>query len=298
MLATVGPLPTGHGWAFEAKWDGIRAVLYISDTVRILTRNDRDVTTSFPEVAARAITLPGRPLILDGEIVALGTTGAPSFDLMLSRIHVRSPSKQLLSAVPVRLLTFDLLHRQGDSTLAMTYQHRRELLADVDLGTEEISAPPYFTDGPALQAAAEEMGLEGVVAKQLASTYRPGVRTRAWIKVPRFDTIEVLVGGWTPGAGQRRGRIGAVLVGIRRGRALIFAGAVGSGFGEAALAELEALLAPLQVSTSPFANPVPYEYARRAVWVSPRLAGEVRFRNWTADGLLRHPSWRGLRTRH
>lgn len=297
MLATLGTLPTSSGWAYEMKWDGMRAVLYVADTVRILTRNDRDVTSSFPELAARAAALTVGPVILDGEIVACDATGVPDFGLLQGRIHVRTPTARLVRAAPTRALIFDVLHLGAESTLRLPYHHRRALLAGLGLDSEEFGVPPHYTDdGAVVQTAAEQFGLEGVVAKRLASAYQPGVRSRAWIKVPRFETVEVIVGGWTPGADRRRGLIGALLVGTRSHHRLIFAGAVGSGFSDAELIRLAGLLAPLQVDSSPFDTPVPHEYARHAVWVKPLLGGEARFRNWTADGLLRHPSWRGLRT--
>ena len=262
-----------------------------------MSRNDRDITGSFPEIAARAAALGIGPVILDGEIVALDQNGVPSFSILANRMHVRSPTPGLLRAVPVRLFAFDLLHAGTEPTLSLPYARRRELLEAVGLDRGEITAPPAFTgDGTSVQAAAEKLGLEGVVAKRLTSSYQPGTRTRAWIKVPRHETVDVLVGGWTPGAGRRQGRIGALLVGVQRSNGLVFAGAVGTGFTDTELARLQTVLSPLRISSSPFANLVPKEYARDAIWVAPRLAGEVRIRNWTSDELLRHPSWRGVRT--
>jgi bifunctional non-homologous end joining protein LigD len=298
MLATPGSLPAGPGWAYEMKWDGIRAVTYVAGrTVRIRTRNDREVSSSFPELAGLVATLGLDRLILDGEIVALGATGAPSFGLLQNRMHVRSPSQSLIRSVPVRLIAFDVLHLGADSTLAWPYRNRRELLSGLPL-TGAISVPPHFTeDGPAAEQVSAELGLEGVVAKQLASGYRPGVRSKAWIKVPRFEDVDVVVGGWTPGSGRRSGSIGSLLAGVRRDDELIFVGAVGTGFTDADLTRLRGLLDPLRVDSSPFDSPVPPEYVRDARWVLPSVEGHVRIRNWTADGLFRHPSWRGLRTR-
>jgi bifunctional non-homologous end joining protein LigD len=300
MLATPGSLPAGPGWAYEMKWDGIRAVTYASGrTVRIRSRNDREITASFPELAGLVAAFGLDRLVLDGEIVAMGDTGAPSFGLLQNRMHVRSPTQSLIRNVPVRLIAFDVLHLGPDSTLTWPYRSRRELLAQLLAGlppTEMVSVPPHFTeDGPAAEQVSAELGLEGVVAKQLASVYRPGVRSKAWIKVPRFEEVDVVVGGWTPGSGRRGGRIGSLLAGVRRDGALVFAGAVGTGFTDTELARLRGLLDPLRADSSPFDSPVPAEYVRDARWVRPSLEGHVRIRNWTADGLFRHPSWRGLR---
>lgn len=288
MLATLGPLPEGPGWAFEAKWDGIRAVVYVDDPVRILTRTDRDIASGFPEITAHAARL-GEPMVLDGELVALDPAGRPDFGALVGHVHRRIPHR----AVPAMMFAFDLLHHGDQSLLALPYARRREVLEGLGLTGGPITVPPAFAgDGPSVQAAAEQLGLEGVVAKRLDSAYHPGTRSRAWIKVPRFETVDVLVGGWTPGAGRRTGRIGALLVGIPAPEGLWFAGAVGTGFTDAELARLRDLLAPLRIDAAPFVNPVPVEYARDAVWVTPRVEGRVRYRNWTPEGLFRHPSWR------
>jgi bifunctional non-homologous end joining protein LigD len=277
------------------KWDGIRAVTYVAGrTARIRTRNDAEVSASFPELAAHAAALGLDDLILDGEIIAMSAAGVPSFGVLQNRMHVRSPTPALIRNVPVRLVAFDVLHLGADSTLAWPYHRRRDLLAGLPL-TGMISVPPHFTeDGPAAEQVSAELGLEGVVAKQLDSVYRPGVRAKTWIKVPRFETVDVVIGGWMPGSGRRAGRIGSLLAGVRRDHRLIFAGAVGSGFTDAELTRLQGLLDALAVDRSPFDNPVPAEYVRQARWVAPRLEGQVRIRNWTADGLFRHPSWRGV----
>ena len=139
--------------------------------------------------------------------------------------------------------------------------------------------------------------MEGVVAKRRASVYRPGRRSPDWIKTKGERTQEVVIGGWTEGGGTRRGTFGALVVGIPDGDhgALTFVGKVGTGFGDAARAELLTVLRPLVQDSSPFSPPPPNAVARDATWVRPSVVGEVRFREWTADGRLRHPVWRGLR---
>jgi len=158
---------------------------------------------------------------------------------------------------------------------------------------------PMHDDGPALLAAAAERGLEGVVAKRLDSRYEPGKRTRTWIKVKVRRRQEMVVGGWLPGEGNRRGRIGALLVGYHDGPGggpLTFAGRVGTGFKDAELRRLGTLFDELATDECPFDPPPPRaEILRGPRWVRPDLVAELEFGEWTSDGRLRHPSYLGLR---
>jgi bifunctional non-homologous end joining protein LigD len=294
MLATLGALPSGGGWAYEYKWDGVRAVAYVSPSgARILSRNERDVTASYPDIAAQ---LSGS-MILDGEIVALDPAGHPSFARLQTRMNVLAPSAALVSDVPLTYHVFDLLSLDGTATLALPYSERRALLAGLDLGGGAISVPDSFVeDSPDRVVEAARAGAyEGVVAKRLTSAYQPGHRSPDWLKAPFIHTQEVLILGWTSGAGRRAGTIGALLVGVYdRNRTLRFAGGVGTGFTDAMLRDLQARLEPLTRPTSPAAD-VPRSAARDAHWVEPAVVGEVEYRSWTSDGRLRHSSWRGLR---
>lgn len=297
MLATAGALPTGPEWGYEFKWDGVRAIVAVTDgRARLFSRNGRAIERSYPEITAWAAQLPA-PALLDGEIVALDETGRPSFARLQRRMHVTAPSRALLRAVPVRLYLFDVLRYGAQTALDWPYQRRRALLDGLPLPSGPVDVPPYFTGAQVsadVLAAAEELGLEGVMAKRLDSPYRPGRRSPAWVKVPLLSTAEVVIGGWQPGAGRRSGLIGSLLLGMRdaAGR-LCYVGHVGTGFSHAALIELGRRLRPRP--DSPFDEPVPREHARHAVWVEPTLVGEVAFRAWTPDRRLRHASWRGLR---
>ena len=298
MLATLGPLPVTPSWGYEFKWDGVRAIVYIGDgRVRILTRNDNDVSDTYPELQALAGTAKQR-LILDGEIVTIGGDGAPSFGLLQQRMHVRQPSAALLQRVPVELYAFDILHHDTSSTLKRPYTERRTILEGVDLGDTPSKIPPYWTGdaGRDLLTAAADIGAEGVVAKRLESLYQPGRRSPAWIKTPHNRTVEVVLGGWKPGAGRRSGRIGSLLLGMYDDRdRLVYVGNVGTGFTQQMLDQLQQMLQPLQRRTPAFDTPIPKPDSRDAQWTEPRLVGEVEFRNWTPTARLRHPSWRGLR---
>jgi bifunctional non-homologous end joining protein LigD len=302
MLATPGLLPTGpeeRRWAFEMKWDGVRAMVYLDDEgTRILTRNDREVASTYPEL--RAIgddALRANGAVVDGEIVAFDPRGRPNFGQLQARMHVLRPSAELVARVPVTFLVFDVCFLAGDSLLRVPYVDRRAALEGLGLDGPRWATPPAFDgDGAAALAASISQGLEGVLAKRRDSVYEAGRRSRSWVKVKHVRMQEVVVCGWQPGGGRREGGIGSLLLGVHddEGR-LVYAGHVGTGFTERMLDELLALLRPLERKTSPLTSEVPRAQARDARWVTPKLVGEVRFGEWTRDGRMRHPVWRGLR---
>lgn len=298
MLATSGPVPAGPGWAFEFKWDGVRAVAAAADgAVRLTSRLGNDVTAGYPELAGIGALTGGRPVLLDGEIVALDPAGRPNFGLLQDRMHVRHPPAELRRRIPVSFYAFDLLHLDGRSLLAAPYDERRGLLAELAPVAPGF-VPPSFTDvgGAQILEVARAHGLEGVVAKRRAGRYEPGRRSPGWVKTALSHTQEVLVGGWTVGEGRRARSFGSLLLGAHGvdGR-LRYLGHVGTGFRDTVLDDLVARLRPLARPTSPFDEQVPREHARHARWVEPVLVGEVEYRLMTRDGRLRHASWRGLR---
>ena len=301
MLASPGVLPPPEQeqrWAFEMKWDGVRAVVYLDrGDLRVLTRNDREVAATYPELVGLAHQLRDRRMILDGEVVAFDEAGRPSFGELQARMHVRAPGRALLDRVPVSILVFDLLHLDGTSLVGAPYDERRSALEGLDLTGDRWAVPPAFDgQGAEALAASQAQGLEGVLAKRYDSVYLPGRRSPHWIKVKHVRMQEVVVGGWSPGAGRRQGGIGSLLLGVpdQDGR-LVYAGHVGTGFSDRVLADLGTRLRAAERTTSPFADEVPRAHAKDAHWVTPRLVGEVTFSEWTRDGMMRHPSWRGLR---
>jgi len=295
MLASLRPqLPADedrYGWEF--KWDGVRAIAYVSGgRLRLLSRAGTDMTASYPELGALAGQVRV-PVIVDGEIIAI-RDGRSDFGLLQTRMHVRRPPGRLLAGTPVQLYLFDLLHADGQSLLGVPYTARRDRLDGLGLNTGPIRTPPWYPGGAAdVLAASAAHGLEGVVGKLLGSAYHPGQR-RDWIKVKNIRHTGVIIGGWAPGQGHRAGTIGSLLLGVPDAGQLRYAGHVGTGFTQAVLTDLARRLGPLHRATSPFTTPVPAPHARSAYWVHPRLAGEVAFTEWTSDLLLRHPSWRGL----
>ncbi|MDQ2879774.1 MAG: non-homologous end-joining DNA ligase [Actinomycetota bacterium] len=301
MLASPGEPPSGPGWAFEFKWDGVRALAATAgDQVRLYSRNGNDITGGYPELAVLSGLVGGRPVLLDGEIVALGEDGHPDFALLQQRMHVRAPSPWLVDRIPISYYVFDLLELDRRRLLSQSYQQRRELLAElaVDGVSPRVRVPPRYTDidGRQLLEVARLHGLEGVVGKRLSSRYEPGRRSPAWMKTALWRTQEVVVGGWTTGQGRRAGTLGALLLGAYDDdRRLRYIGDVGTGFTDRMLNDLPVRLAALEQSGSPFDEPVPHQHARREHWVRPELVGEVEYRALTPDRRLRHAAWRGLR---
>lgn len=298
MLATLGPLPSGDGWASEFKWDGVRTIVYADrGHLTAMSRNDLDVTSQYPELTDLLDRLGGRRVVVDGEIVALDATGVPDFARLQNRMHVAAPSERLLQQIPVSFYVFDVLVTGGHPVIARPYAERRTLLDELDLNGGRVRVPPSFTDTePAdVYATAIEQRLEGVVCKRLESAYQPGRRSPSWIKVPAMRTQEVVIVGWQPGGGRREGMIGSLLLAVpdRAGR-LAYAGKVGTGFTESSLRQLAADLKPLATDEPPI-DDVPRTEARIAHWVAPKLVGEVVFRTWTPTHRLRHTSWRGVR---
>ena len=300
MLATAGNLPTrDEGWAFEFKWDGVRAVAYVEGgRLRVLSRNDRDITVSYPELRHVAEGLVSRDAVLDGEIVAFDANGKPSFGALQARMHVTDEAKarRLAQEVPVAYLVFDLLFLDGHALMDQPYTQRRATLEGLALGGPNLAVPPMFTgSGADVLRASREQGLEGVLAKRLDAPYRPGRRSTEWIKVKHVHTQEVVVVGWAPGKGRRAGTIGALLLAVADDDGYRFVGRVGTGFTDAALDDMAELLHPLERDVPAVSGTLPAAQVAGAHWVEPRLVGEVNFSEWTEDLRLRHPSWRGLR---
>jgi bifunctional non-homologous end joining protein LigD len=300
MLATVGTMPPAGQegkWAFEFKWDGVRALIRVEGgRLQIFSRAGNDVTATYPDLADVGLQLGSAQAWLDGEIVAFAG-GRPSFAELQKRMHISTAAqaRRMAGQVPVSLLIFDLLHFEGRSLLRLTFAERRALLEKLGLrGHNWYTSPSYPAAGAAVLAASREQGLEGVIAKRLDSRYQPG-RSTAWIKITDVRPQEVVIGGWRPGEGRREGVIGALLLGVPEDGGLRFVGSVGTGFSDTDLETLTETLQPLTRKTSPFNGRLPPERARGARWVRPELVGEVVFRIWTPDGRMRAPVWRGLR---
>jgi bifunctional non-homologous end joining protein LigD len=296
MLAHAAPYPAADeaSYAFELKWDGIRAIAHVRDGQVVLrTRNLNTITDQYPELKGLGDALKGRSAILDGEIVAPDRDGRPSFERLQGRSGVtqRGIAAKLAREIPVVYVAFDILYLDGHDVTSLPYEERRGLLGSLGLDDDHWRvSPARIGDGKALLAMP---GWEGVVAKRLGSPYEPGARSRAWLKIKTQKRQELVIGGWSKGRGARLGRIGALHVGYYDddGR-FRYAGKVGTGFTAKMLDDIESMLRPDARATSPFIDPVP---AKGTVFVDPRYVAEFEFTEWTSEGRLRHPSFNGLR---
>ncbi len=302
MLAVAGQLPSDDtGWAYEMKWDGLRALAFAADgAAAFRSRTGRDITHAYPELAGLAIAAGTAQAVLDGEIVAFAGGAWPEFEALQQRMNISSAAQArvLAAQVPVTYLAFDLLWLNGKPLLDQPYSHRRQLLDGLGLHGASWQTPPSFVteSGADLQAVSRQHGLEGIMAKRAESRYEPGRRSHAWRKIKNVRRQEVVIGGWKPGEGGRAGHIGSLLVGVYDNGDLVYSGHVGTGFTQQALQMLGRRLAPLRRSASPFATPIPAEDARSAHWVDPELVADVEFAQWTRTGRLRAPSYKGLRS--
>ena len=293
--------PTGDGWAWELKWDGIRALAYVDGgRIRLFTRNGNEVTHRYPELRPLGVELGPRDAVIDGEIVALDDDGRPSFELLQRRMHVESPTaiRRLAAEVPAVYMLFDLLWLDGHSMLRTPYEERRRRLAELGLSGASWQTPPHEVgNGAATLEVSERFGLEGLVAKRIDSLYEPGRRSRAWVKVKHTTSQEFVVGGWLPGERGREGTVGSLLVGYYEGtgadRVLRYAGRVGSGLRHEHLGHFERELEQRSRASSPFGAGSPPKGARFA---EPELVVEVKFAQWTVAGGIRAPVFLGERT--
>jgi bifunctional non-homologous end joining protein LigD len=298
MMARLAALPRNDtDWAYEIKWDGVRAICYCQGgRIKLTSRNLRDVTSQYLELRALGRELGSREVVLDGEIVAFDEEERPNFGLLQHRMHVGSEStvRRLMKTIPVVFMVFDVLYLDGRSTMGLPYTERRELLEGLELSGTHWRTPSYHVgDGEAMVEASRQQNLEGIIAKQLDSRYEPGKRSGAWLKVKNRPSQEVVVGGWLPGQGRREDRIGSLAVGYYEGDELRYAGQVGTGFKEEDLRKLSDLLAPLRTKSSPFAKK--RQPPKGVVFAEPKLVIEVEFANWTRTNTLRAPAYKGIR---
>ncbi|GGK20170.1 ATP-dependent DNA ligase [Pilimelia terevasa] len=284
MLATTGSMPVGAQWAYEFKWDGVRAIAHAAEgRLRLYARGGAEITAAYPELAPLAAALPP-DTVLDGEVVALDTAGVPSFVALAERMHVRDPARAaaLAATRPVTYMIFDVPRLAGEDVSGRPYDARRALLDALAPAGPHWVAPPSFGDGAATAAAARAHGLEGLVAKRRDAPYRPGGRTGDWVKLKWHTSDDFVVGGWRPGAR----RIGALLLGAPGAGGLSYRGRCGGGISAAAERDLLAHLVP--GGADPFAD-LPAADARGARWAVPSVVVEVRYAHRTPDGRLRFP---------
>ena len=293
MLASLGDpkhIPTG-AWVFEIKWDGYRIVSRLAggETAELRSRKGEDYRHRFPGVAkALPSALSTTDCVVDGEVCALDEQGRPSFSAM----------QQGKPETPIVYYVFDLLEVEGEPIVDLPLRERRERLAALLRPRREVRLSETFDDGRALAEAVKAQGLEGMMAKRADSRYRPGERTRDWLKIkPGRQRQEFVIGGYTRGQGRRAGTFGALVLGVPQGDELVYVGNVGTGFSERTIELVREKLRPLESRESPFRAVPKMPRVRRScfVWVRPELVAEIEFVEWTHDGRLRAPVFQGLR---
>jgi bifunctional non-homologous end joining protein LigD len=268
--------------------------------VELWSRNHKSLAEDYPSVATGLARLKCRSAILDGEITALDAHGRSRFQLLQGR---DLPGAQ----APLLYYVFDLLHLDGQSLVHLPLEERQAQLAKLlKKPPAGIQLSPWFDLEPAeLFAAAKKQGLEGIIAKASGSAYQPGKRSGLWLKCKVIAEQEFVIGGFTPPQNSRQ-YFGAILVGYYRDGELLYAGKVGTGFNRALLESLHAQFVARAVSQCPFANlPIPKKprfgngmtaaEMRKVSWIKPSLVAQIKFAEWTHDGLLRQPVFLGLR---
>ena len=289
MLATlVAELPAGREWEYEIKFDGFRAIASVvpDGGVTLVSRNGLDLTQRFPKVAESLQAAVRRRAFVDGEVCALDDKGRTSFSAM----------QRAAPGTPIVYYLFDLLELDESPLIDRALAERRRLLEELLRRDEIVRFSASFADGEKLLRRVRSEGLEGVVAKRLESPYRPGKRTRDWLKIKARQRQEFVIAGYVRGRG-RRERLGALVLAVYENGRLVHVGNCGTGFTEAEIDDLLHRLRPLVRQTPPFDDVPKMPRVRRddVVWVEPELVCEVEFAEWTHDGHLRAPSYLGLR---
>ena len=292
----VDRLPEGDEWIYEVKFDGYRAeVIKNGDTLQLRSRNDKDLTATYPGVRDAGLRLRARSAVVDGEVVAIDANGHPSFQALQHR-----------GAHPghtVVFFAFDLLHLDGEDLVGRPLNERRALLDRVVGASGILLSEPLRGSAQHVIDAVRSLGLEGVIAKKWSSRYVAGQRSSAWVKLKLDKQQEFVVGGYRPGPNG----VDALLAGYYEGRELRFAGKVRAGFTPHVRRDVAAALRPLETERCPFVDlpssktshwggGVTAEQMQEMRWVKPTLVAQIRFVEWTADGHLRHAAFLGLRT--
>jgi len=294
QLATlVDHAPEGDGWIHEVKFDGYRVLSQVErGSARLLTRSGLDWTHRMPSLANAIGDLPVSSAVLDGEVVALRRSGLSDFQLLQNSLSAGADAELVY-------YVFDLLYCNGFDLRAAPLQTRKETLRsiiDKARCTRVRFSESYAGRGADFKASACRLGLEGIISKRVDQPYRPG-RGRDWLKVKCLHRQEFVIGGYTDPGGSPA-RFGALLLGVQTqtgSPGLTYVGKVGTGFSETSIEEIHARLSTLGTSESPFHNPPRGADARRCHWLKPIIVAEVEFSSRTNDGLLRHPTFRGLR---
>lgn len=297
MLATPGSLTYSDEFLYEPKWDGLRCLAFNDEQLRLMSRNGRDVTVQFPDLADLAHCLPHTPWVLDGELVVFNEVGQVSFDLVCDRNLTTTPVRlaHLAQRHPAVLIVFDLLYHQGNSLMDQTLSTRRRLLEKhLEPGRHVALSPAVVSAGPGFHQTAVQHGCEGTMIKRLNSPYTPGLRSLDWIKVRDVKETDCVIGGYIRRNSQQ---LASLLLGqhVTPAPPLRYVGRVGTGFTEKQNMILLSFLSRIHTERPPFPLGVS-ALPRGAIWVQPLVVCRIEYLAWTAKGLLRHPVFRGIRT--
>ena len=299
MLAKTGKAFDDENYFFEPKWDGLRAILFFQGRrIELQNRNLRDATGSYPELQKISDRIKAKTVIMDGEVVVLREDGIPDFGRLQARFGVDDQKrvKILAKTTPVTYVAFDLLHVDGQDVISRPLAERKKRLKSI------VRESPYLLYGDHIEAEgthffeeATSRGFEGVIAKESKSQYVPGLRTDYWIKTKKIDTADCVVVGFSEGERGRASTFGSLILGAydENGK-LTHIGNVGGGFSNTALEDLRKKLASIVTRTATVEGSV--DSPTPVSWVKPRLVVEVAYMAVTADGRLRFPRFKRLRT--
>ncbi|MDX1622693.1 MAG: non-homologous end-joining DNA ligase [Gemmatimonadota bacterium] len=293
MLATlVDEAFSDPDWIYERKLDGVRLLAFCeAGEARLMTRNEKNRTDTYPEIAEGLEEIVTLDAVLDGEVVAF-EGDLTSFERLQARMNVEDPEKARTTGVDVFYYVFDLLHLDGRDVTGIELRHRKAVLKSAFAFADPIRYTLHRNEeGEAFLEEACAEGWEGVIAKDASSAYVHG-RSRDWLKFKCVSRQEFVIGGWTEPEGERIG-FGALLIGYYENGDLVYAGKVGTGYDDETLEDLSDRLESIERKTPPFDRGEPSE--KDTHWVTPKLVCEVGFTEWTEEGRLRHPRYIGLR---
>jgi bifunctional non-homologous end joining protein LigD len=288
-------------WVFEVKWDGVRAILFKNNnSIQIQSRNGNDITRLYPEIvnATKLSLRDGKSTIIDGEIVVLNEKGLPDFHTHQHRMHIQNPHEIMSLSVknPSTYYVFDILYNENENLEGLGYLERRQLLSSVLKTNDTIRISEYIDEkGTEILSSSKELNLEGIVAKHKRSIYREGIRSRDWLKIKNTKTQDCVIIGYTRGLGSRFSHFGSLVLAVysAKEKKLKFAGHAGTGFNDETLGEIYLKLKALETNYRPV-DKVPY-LNRETIWLKPVLVAEIKFDEWTRDGILRAPVFLRLR---
>lgn len=293
MLAVASRPFDSPDYLYEVKWDGYRVLAYLDGGTLLRSRNLRDITATFPELRELHKHVRHQPAIIDGEIVVF-RDGRPSFAALQSRGRVEDPVRagSMARRYPAMVMAFDVLYAGGRPLLREPLRRRKEILAEMIIPGELVLESGFVLHrGRDFAAACAARGLEGAMAKRLDSPYLPGRRSPCWRKFRHTREADLVICGFQQGRGRRR--LGALVLGAYRGEELVYQGKVGTGFSRQEEEYLLELLSRLVIPVP--ALDLPPAEAGRTIPVKPVLVCAVEYLELTAEGLLRHGSYRGLR---